>query len=203
MIIERLTKLDEPKRKVAAVLVVLVAACICYYAITRNSLTKLKAVKTSYAGVQAVYAGTENQQTDFLNLQKQIKEEEEHLQEYQQQYFSSAKAVRFFENINVMALAYNLKPISRMISEPKKLSDNKTNDEKSEPQQQFLKTQSAKITVSGNYFDIVDFVKELAGRPQKICITNLHITLPAGEKFNPKASFKIILVIDQSKDVKK
>ena len=203
MIIEELTKLDEPKRKAAAVLTVLVAACICYFAITRNSVTKLKAAKASYAGVQAAYIETENQQTDFLNLQKQLKEEEKQFQECQQQCFSNTQAVQFFENINAMALAYNLKPISRIISEPEELSDNKADDEKSKPKQQFLKTQSVKITVSGNYFDIVDFVNELTDRPQKVCITNLQIALPAGEKFNPKASFKVILIIDSSKDVKK
>ena len=203
MIIEELTKLDEPKRKVAAVLTVLVVACICYFAITRDSVTKLKAAKASYAGVQAAYTETENQQAELLNLQKQLEEKEKQLQEYQQQYFGSKKALQFFENINAMALAYNLKPISRVISEPEKLGDNKADDEKSKPKQQFLKTQSAKVIVSGNYFDIVDFVNELTDRPQKVCITNLHITLPAGEKFNPKASFKITLAIDLSKDVKK
>ncbi len=202
MIIEELTKLDEPKRKVAAVLTVLVVACICYFAITRDSVTKLKAAKASYAGVQATYIETENQQADLLNLQKQLKEEEKRFQEYQHQCFSGTQAVRFFENINTMALAYNLKPISRIISEPKKLSV-KASDEESEPQQQFLKTQSARVVVSGNYFAIVDFVNELTDSPQKVCITNLHITLPAGEKFNPKASFEIILVIDSSEDVEK
>jgi len=203
MIIEELTKLDEPKRKAAAILTVVVVACICYFAITRDSVTKLKAANASYAGVQAAYAETENQQTDLLNLQKQLGEKEKQLQEYQQQYFGSKQALQFFENINAMALAYNLKPISRIISEPEELSDNKADDEKSKPKQQFLKTQSVKITVSGNYFDIVDFVNELTDRPQKVCITNLQIALPAGEKFNPKASFKVILIIDSSKDVKK
>lgn len=202
MIIEELRKLDEPKRKTAAVLTVVVATCICYFAITRNSVTKLRAAKASYAGVQATYIETENQQADLLNLQKQLKEEKKRFQEYQHQYFSSTQVVQFFENINIMALAYNLKPISRIISEPKKLSV-KASDEKSELQRQFLKTQSAKVVVSGNYFDIVDFVNELTDNPQKVCITNLHITLPAGEKFNPKASFEIILVIDSSEDVGK
>ncbi len=203
MIIEELIKLDEPKRKAAAVLAVLVVICICYFAITRDSVTKLKAAKASYAGVQAAYASTENQQAELLNLQKQLDDKTSGLQEYQQQYFSSTRAEQFFENINAMALTYNLKPISRVVSEPKDLVDDKADDEEGKPKQEFLKKQSAKITVAGNYFDIVDFVNQLTGRPQKVCITNLHITLPAGEKFNPKASFKITLVIDLSKDIDK
>jgi len=203
MIIERLKKLDEPKRISVAVLTVLVAACVCYFAITRDSVVKLQAAKANYIGIQAAYASTEHQQAEFSNLQKQLEEKEKQLKESQQQCFNSAGAVQFFENINSMALAYNLKPISRIISEAKKLVDDKVGDEKTKPKQQFLKTQSAKVVVSGNYFEIVDLVNELTDRPQKVCITNLHIALPAGEKFNPKASFKIILVIDSSEDVKK
>ena len=119
--------------------------------------------------------------------------------------------MQFFENINTLALAYNLKPISRVISEPKNIVDDKIDDEVDNevddantlPKQQFLKTQSAKIVVSGNYFDIVDFVNEFTNCPQKICITNLHIALAASEKFDPKASFEIIFIKDQSEDMEK
>ena len=195
MIIEELIKLDEPKRKTAAVLAVLVVICICYFAITRDSVTKLKAANASYASVQTAHASTENQQTDFLNLQKQLGEKEKRLQEYQRQCFSISQAVQFFENINAIALTYNLKPISRVISEPKNLVDDKVDDENAKPKQQFLKTQSVKVVVSGNYFDIVDFVNELTGRQQKVYITNLHIVLPPGKEVNPKASFSISVLI--------
>jgi Tfp pilus assembly protein PilO len=199
MIIERLTKLDDPKRKTAAILVLLVVACVCYFAITRGSVVKLQAAKANYDGIEAAYTATENQQAELTNLQKQFEEKEKKLQEYQQHCFNSTQAVQFFENINAMALACNLKPISRIISEPKEL----VADKEAKPQQQFLKTQSAKIAVCGNYFDIVDFLNELTSRPQQVCITELHIALDAGEKFNPKSSFKIILIIDQSRDVEK
>ena len=199
MIIERLTKLDEPKRKTAAILALLVVACVCYFAITRGSVAKLQAAKANYAGIEAAYTAAENQQAELSNLQKQLEEKEKKFQEYQQHCFNSTQAVQFFENINAMALACNLKPISRVISEPKEL----VADKEAKPQQQFLKTQSAKVSVSGSYFDIVDFMSELTDRPQKVSITNLHIALPEGEKFNPKASFEVILVIDQSEDVEK
>jgi len=203
MIIEELIKLDEPKRRTVAVLAVLVVACICYFTITRDSVTKLKAAKGSYASVQAAYASTENQQAEFSNLQKQLEGKTSELQEYQRLCFSSSQAVQFFEDINAMALAYNLKPISRIISEPKKHGDGKADDKNAQLKQQLLKTQSAKITVAGNYFDIVDFVNQLTGRPQKVCITNLHIALNASEKSEPKASFDIILIMDKSKDMGK
>jgi Tfp pilus assembly protein PilO len=201
VIIEEFTKLDESKRKVVAVLTVLVVACICYFGITRNPLMKLKAANADYTGIQTAYANTENQEVELLNLQKQLEEKEKQLQEHQQQCFSSREALQFFENINVMALACNLKPISRVVSEPKNLVDDKDNDGETGPERQFLKKQSAEIAVVGNYFDIVDFVNQLADCSQKVCITNLYITLPAGEKFNPKASFKITLVIDLSRDI--
>jgi Tfp pilus assembly protein PilO len=194
MIIEKLAKLDEPKRILVAVLTVLTTACVYYLAITRYSLVELQAARAEYTSLQAEYADAENQQLRFLNLQKQFENGKRQLKEQQQWSFSSEQAVEFFENINAMALAYNLKPISRIISEPKKL----VTEEKTEPEQQFLETRSAKIVVAGNYFDIVDFVKELTNRRQKVCITNLHIALPAGEKFNPKASFRVTLLIDSS-----
>ena len=207
MIIEELTKLDKPKRKVVDISTVLVIACICYFAITRDSVTKLKAVHASYSSVQTAYAATENQQGDFHNLQKQLDEEKKQFCEYQRQYFSSAKAARFFENINSMALAYNLKPVSQTISEQieidNKKADKKAGGEESKPKPLFLKTQSARVVVSGNYFDIIDFVNHLTERQEKVCITNLNISLSRGDSFEPKASFKITLAIDLSKDIKK
>jgi Tfp pilus assembly protein PilO len=196
MIIERLTKLDEPKRKTVAVLAVLVAACICYVVITRDSVVKLKAARANYANVQTAYASTENQLAELTNLQKKFTEKEKQLKECQQWYFSRAEAMQFFENINALALAYNLKPISRIISEPENLGDNKADQGKPKTQQQFLKTQSAKVAVSGNYSDIVNFLSELTGKPQRVSITNLHIALPPGERTNPRASFSIFVLIE-------
>ncbi len=187
----------------AAVVTVLVVACICYFAITRGSITKLKAANASYAGVQTEYASTENQQADFRNMQKLLGVNEKRVQEYQRQCFSSSGAAQFFENINAMASANNLKPISRVISEPKNLAADKVDDENAKPKPKFLKTQSVKITVAGKYFDIVAFGNQLTGRPQKVCITDLRITLPGGEGSKPKASFEITLVIDLSKDMEK
>ena len=113
--------------------------------------------------------------------------------------FNNTEAAQFFENINATAIAYSLKPVSRVISEPIKLEGN----EKVNPEQQFLKMQSAKVTVSGSYFDIVDFLDELTDCSQKVSITNLSITLQPSEKFEPKASFKITLIIDSSEDMEK
>ena len=150
---------------------------------------------------------TANQQTNFLNLQKQLEKKEKQLQECQRLYFSSSQIAQFFENINAMALTYDLKPISRVISEPKNLIDEKgsgeAGDENAKPKPQFLKTQSAKITVSGNYFDIVNFLNQLTASPQKVCITDLHVTLQGGEKAKPRASFNIALAIDLSKETEK
>ncbi len=191
ILIETLAKLDEPKRIAAAVSAVLAMTCICYYAITRDFVVKLWATKAKYASVQAAYAGTENQRADFLNLQKQLEDKKKQLKEHERKCFSSEQALQFFENINTIALEYKLKPISRIISAPKKLSV----DKETKPQQQFLETQSAKVTVAGNYSDIVEFVNKLTDRPQKVCITNLDIALPPGEKFNPRASFSISVLI--------
>jgi Tfp pilus assembly protein PilO len=199
MIIEKFTKLNDSKRKTAAVSVVLVIVFICYFAITRNSLVKLRAAKANYTDVRAVYVNAEYQETEVSNLQKQLMEKQKTLKEYQLQSFNSTQAVQFFRSISPMALVYDLKPISNVITESYNLSDNKKNPEMSETQRQFLKIQSARVTVSGNYFDIVDFMNELVDCTQIVCITNLRIALPAGENLNPQASFKVTILIDMSK----
>jgi hypothetical protein len=115
--------------------------------------------------------------------------------------------LNFFENINTLARAYDLKPISRIISEAKYLVDDKAAkkaaDKNTPPKELFLKTQSANIVVTGNYFDIVEFMDELTDRSEIVSITNLRINLSSGEKFNPRASFKISLIIDLYKDIEK
>jgi len=202
MILDRLIKLDDRKRVSAAIVTVLVAACVCYFAITRNSVVNLQTAKANYTGIQTVYAIAKNQQAELPDLQKQFKEKENQIQDCQRQCFSGIEAMQLFENINTMALAHSLKPISRIISEPRKFDDNEIDDGNA-PRTQFLKTQSAKINIAGGYFNIIDFINKLIDRPQKVSITNLYITLPAGEGSDPKASFEIVLVIDSSKDVKK
>ncbi len=202
MIIEKLTRLDGRKRISAAVVAVLVVGGICYLAIARGSVVKLQAAKTRHSNVRALCEGTEDQPGNLLELQKRLEDSEKQLRKQQEQYFSSENAAEFFENISSMARAYNLRPISRVISEPKKLVVNRMGDENLKSEEQLLKQQSAEATVSGNYFDIVDFVNDLVDRPQQVCITKLHIALPAGEKFNPKASFKVTLSIASSKEDK-
>lgn len=195
MIVEKLAKLNGPKRISAAVLTVLATACICYYVINRDSVIKLWAAKAKHARIHSAYAGTENQRAVLQSLQRRLDDVKSEIREQREECFSREQCSQFFESINTLALTYNLQPISRITSESKKT----VVDEKTEPEQQFLETQWAKVTFAGNYFDIVDFVSELTDRPQKVCITNLHILLPPGETLNPTASFKVMLLIDSSR----
>jgi Tfp pilus assembly protein PilO len=201
MIIDRFARLDESKRVRAAVLAVVVMSCICYYVIIRGSVVKLQTATAKYNDFRAAYAGTKNQQTDFVNLQEQLKNTKKQIRECRQRCFNSEQALQFFESINAMALAHNLRPISRVISKP----ESPFYDDKARPQQQFLKTQSAGIIVSGDYFDIIDFMNDLVSteQQQKVYITNMHITLAQGEKFYPKASFNAVLLIDSSESEEK
>lgn len=191
MIIERLARLARPKRILAAVLAVLAIACVCYYVIAGDLVVKLRAAKAKYALLGSALAGAEGQHPDFFNLQKQLEDARKRIKEQEQKCFGSEEASQFFENINAMALAHNLRPISRIISQPKAIFV----DEKTEAEEHFLETQSAKVAVAGSYFDIVDFVNALMDRPQKVRVTNLHIALPPGEKSNPRASFSISVLI--------
>jgi Tfp pilus assembly protein PilO len=199
MIIDKLTKLDDNRRKTIAVLVLLAVAGAFYFTITRGSIVKLKAVKANYVDLQTVYTDTEYQQSNLSNLQKELEEKQKQLEENQQRSFSPEQASQLFENINSMALSHKLRPISKTVSEPIEISDTKTTSEQPEAEQKLLKTQSATIAVCGDYFSMVDFVNELAGLKQKIYMTNFHMDLARGEKFYPKATFQITLLIDSSK----
>ncbi len=199
MIIEKLAKVDGPKRKSAGILAVLVIAGICYLIIPGGFVAKLRASKTEYTDMQTTYADTTEYDADFLSLQTRLKDIEQKLEEQKQICFSSKQAFLFFENMDTLAVAHNLEPISRVISKLQSL----TVTEEAEPEQQFLKTQSANIIVAGNYFDIVDFVNELANRPQSVRMTGLNIALPPGAKFNPNASFDVTVLLYLSEEVGK
>lgn len=199
MIIEKLAKLDRPKRRLATILAVLVIAYMCYDSITRGFVVKLRASEAKHTDIQTTYDGTTKYNADFLSLQKQLEDMERQLEEQRQMCFSKKQAFLFFENINTFALAHNLQLISRVISEPEWF----VVSEEAEPQQQFLKTQSANITVAGNYFDIAVFLNELTDRPQRVRMTDLNIVLPPGAKFNPNASFDVAVLIYLSEEVEK
>lgn len=199
MIIEKLAKLDRPKRRLATILAVLVIAYMCYDSITRGFVVKLRASEAKHTDIQTTYDGTTKYNADFLSLQKQLEDMEQQLEEQRQMCFSKKQAFLFFENINTFALAQNLQLISRVISEPEWF----VVSEEAGPQQQFLKTQSANITVAGNYFDIAVFLNELTDRPQRVRMTDLNIVLPPGAKFNPNASFDVAVLIYLSEEVEK
>ncbi len=199
MIIEKLTELDDSKRILAAIFTVLIVGCICYYTIPGEFVIKLRACKAKYSSIETEYSRAQRYGTDSIKLQKKLEQTERQINEQRQTIFSNKQAFSFFENIDAFALAHNLRLISREISKPESLIV----DEDAEQQQQFLKKQSANITVAGNYFDIVEFVNELTDRLQKVYITNFSIVLPEGAKFNPDASFDIALLTYLSEDVEK
>lgn len=195
MITEKLAKLNEPKRISASVLTVLVTACVCYYVINRDSIIKLRTAKAKHISIHSAYAGTENQRAVLQSLQRRLDDVKSEIREQREECFSREQCSQFFESINTLAVAYNLQPISRITSESKR----EVVAEKTEPELQVLEKQWAKVAFTGNYLDIVDFIIELTDRPQKVCITELHILLAAGEKMNPTASFKVMLLVDSSR----
>ena len=199
MIIEKLTELDDSKRILTDIFTVVVISITCYYTISGEFVIKLRACEAKYTSIETAYTRAQRYGTDFIRLQKQLEQIERQISEQKQTFFSNKQAFSFFENIDAFALAHNLRLISREISKPESLII----DEDAEQQQQFLKKQSANITVAGNYFDIVEFINELTDRLQKVYITNFSIVLPEGAKFNPDASFDIALLTYLSEDIEK
>ncbi len=196
--LEILAKLDERKRISAAVLTALMLVCICYFSITRRCIAKLETAKAKHQGLLTAYSGTESQLADYSKLQKLLEDGQKQLAEQKQKCFGKQQAFQFIENINAMSQTYNLKPVSRVVSKPRKVVQEET-----ETEQQFLEILSADITVAGHYFDIVDFVKDLTDRSEKVCIKNMSITLPSSEDFTPRATFRVALLIDPTVEVEK
>jgi len=201
MIIDRLAKLDKFQRTTAFVSAVVLIALVSYYLITRVSVTKLQAAKAAYDNIQSTHIEADNQSSLLSDLEERLEKIEKQVEEQKQKWFTREQAMQFFENINAMALAHNLKPISRIISEPKNLIND--NNDKTKPLLQSLKTQSASVNVLGSYFDIIDFVNDLTltKRRQKVSITNMHIALAPGENFHPRVEFNVVLLVDLSEEI--
>ena len=112
MIIDRLAKLGRSQRTTVFVLAVVSIVLVSYGLITRGSVTKLQAVKAAYAGIRSTNAGIENQLSDLSDLEESLENIQKQFKEQKQRWFTREQAIQFFENINTMALAHNLKPIS-------------------------------------------------------------------------------------------
>lgn len=196
--LELLAKLDEQKRISVAVLTILLLAFICYFSITRRCMAQLETVKEKHQELLTEYSGTESELAEYSNLQKLIEDGQKQLTEQKQKCFGKQQAFQFIENINAMSQTYNLKPVSKVVSKPRQVVQ-----EGAETGQQFLEILSANIVVAGHYFDIVDFVKDLTDRSEKVCIKNMSIALSPNEDFTPKATFQVALLIDSTVEVEK
>ena len=193
MIARLLAKLDESNRRAVAVLVILAMICVCYYTIARSPWLKLRQSGEKLRNAQTTYASTMKGLADLSNLKKRLAEIEQQLDEERQQCFTVAQASEFFESINTIALRHDLAPKSRLISKPRDVAG-----QDDQARQQSLVTQSTKISLVGNYFDIIGFIDELTDRPQKVCIADLRIRRTSRQGSKPTAIFNVIVMTDSS-----
>lgn len=193
MIAKLLAKLDEPGRRAVAVLMILATICVCYYAIARSPWLKLRRSGAKLRNVQTTYASTMKELAGLSRLKKRLAEAEQQLDRERQQCFTVAQASGFFESINTIAVRHDLAPKSRLISKPRYVAG-----QDDQARQQSLATQSTKISVVGNYFDIVSFIDELTDRPQKVYIADLNISRTSRQGARPKATFNIVVMTDSS-----
>ncbi len=189
MIAKLLAKLDEPRRRAVAVLMILATICVCYYAIARSPWLKLRRSGAKLRNVRTTYASTMKELAGLSRLKKRLAEAEQQLDRERQQCFTVAQASGFFESINTIAVKHDLAPKSRLISKPKYVAG-----QDDQARQQSLATQSTKISVVGNYFDIVSFIDELTDRPQKVYIADLNISRTSRQGVRPKATFNVIVM---------
>ncbi|RKY07614.1 MAG: hypothetical protein DRP66_06330 [Planctomycetota bacterium] len=193
MIAKLLAKLDGPGRRAVAVLVILAMICVCYYTIARSPLLKLRQSGEKLRNVRRTYAGAMKELAGLSKLKKRLAEAEQQLDQERQQCFTVAQASGFFESINTIALGHGLSPKSRLISKPRYVAG-----QDDQARRRSLATQSTKISVVGNYFDIVGFIDELTDRPQKVYIADLHINRTSRQDARPKATFNVIVMTDSA-----
>ncbi len=198
-LIAKLTKLDISTRTTGATLIVLTVMCVCYSAIMGPSLDRLKTAKAECADTRKEYIEQESLITDLDRLQMKLARAREEFNQLKSKCFTSQQAERFLENITVMAQTYDVTTISRRIAKPKALiiEDPEQQMVEEKPEQQEVvgfETHSAQVVVAGEFYDIVNFIKVLEGRSEKVSITNIRISLPPGEEFYPKAWFNIAVL---------
>ncbi len=200
-LIDKLTKLDKSTRTTSATLIVLAVVYICYYAIAGPFLARLKAAKAECVDTRKEYIEQESLITDLDRLQMRLAQAREEFNQLKSKCFTSQQAERFLENITIMAQSYNVTTVSRGIAKPKSLilEDPEQEIVEEKPEQQEVvsfEIHSAQVVVAGAFYDIVNFIKVLEDRSEKVHITDIRISLPPGENFYPKAWFNIAVLAE-------
>ncbi len=200
-LIDKLTKLDKSTRTISMALIVLAVAYICYHAIAGPFLARLKAAKAECADIRKEYIEQESLITDLGCLQTKLAEAREGFNQLKSKCFTNQQAERFLENITTMAQSYNVTTVSRRIAKPKSLiiEDPEQQIVEEKPEQQEVvsfEIHSAQVVVAGDFYDIVNFIKVLEGRSEKVSITDIRIGLPPGGKFHPRAWFNITVLAE-------
>ncbi|MFC1762520.1 hypothetical protein ACFL6U_10625 [Planctomycetota bacterium] len=192
--IQKIAQLDKKQRWVFTGIVLVVAAAICYLLITHGSVSHLRRARSAEGAMELKQQGLVLVEAELRSTQKALEKIRGKMASQQEVCCTVDQADMFFEQITTWATEHRLTPISRVISSPSLIAE--------DPNTTTLVKQSADVVVQGPVQDLITFLGTLIERPQKVAITNLRVALPPGEDFVPRASFRVILVIDPSSEGK-
>ncbi len=184
---------DHEKRWIVTGLVLIGIVGLCFLFVMRVSMHGFLTAQLEHAAVEEEQQGMALVKAELRVATKTLAKVEARRQRVQQSYNTEAQAELFFEQITVWASECRLTPISRVVNKPQPLTD---------PNSVFLVRQSADVALQGHVHNLTRFFRKLMERPQKVCLTNLHIALLPGESYEPRASFQVALVVNPSSEGK-
>ena len=201
-LIGKIAKFDQSTKTISAALLVLTVALVCYVFITGPYFSKLRSAKAQCEDTRREYIEQEKLNNNLPKLELRLSELTGQFELLKNKCFARQQAEKFLERISEIAQTHNLQIISRRIAKPRMIvieENAESKETKEQPGQKVdvnFEIHSAKVVVQGDFYDIVSFMKVLTDRSQKIDITDVRISLPPGEKFNPKAWFNVTVLAE-------
>jgi hypothetical protein len=190
--IRKLAHLDRKHQWMVSGGLLTATALLCYFLITHGSVSELYQASSAKKAMELKQQDLELVNAELEVLEKTLARTQSQAEHIKTLCCSEAQAALFFERLTTWASDFRLTPISRVVSSPQPIMP--------DPNGIPLIRQSADIVLQGYIQDMIAFLNRLMERPQKVCITNLRVGLPPGENFKPRASFRVVLVIDPTSD---
>lgn len=192
--IQKLAELDRKQRLFAGIGIFVLSTMLCYFLIARGFVNDFHRASSNKDARELERQGLALVNAELAVTEKTLAQVQEQAAVMKAMCCSEEQADRFFGQVTTWATQSGLTPFSRVVSKPVALPF--------DPNGIPLQTQSAEISVQGSIFNLIKFFNMLVDRPQRVSITDLRIRLVAGESYEPRAAFRLSLVIDPTSEGK-
>ena len=196
-LVHMLAQMDERTRRRVVLMAVAVAGLLGYRVFSDGPVRQLVAVQAQYAA--AVQRQTEmgSMNLDLEQLHGDFDKARQTLQEVQRQCATPAQASTFFEQLNAIATAHGLQPVSTSLSQPRRLFEDSALG-----LGERVVVQQAEVVVVGGFADLIQYLEELTHTRGRVFLSSLRIESPSGADPTPRASFLVGIVVESSSEGK-